>query len=190
MRCIHLFAAAAAVAVLPATATSAAPAAAPPAVSRAATAHTLIGFKYVPCHFGYAPGFAMGYHDHMSSSGGPGDDGANNSNNNNNNNIANNNNNHVTITLPPASRAATGGGGGRGGDGGAAFRRGYTHGRSFGIRFEARLAGDGVGDSPKARSAPAADASPAAALPTTTRVAGVQERAGWCWVKVQWQQPE
>jgi len=183
-----LFAAAAAVAGMLATTTSITPAAAVPAVSRAATGHTLTGFKYVPCHFGYAPGFAMGYHDHMSS-GGTGDDAANNNNNNaNNNNIANNNNNHVTITLPPVSRHASGGGGGGGDDGGAAYRRGYTHGRAFGIRFEARLAGDGVGDSAKGRAAPAADTAPAEALSTTARVAGVQERKGWCWVKVQWEQ--
>eukprot|EP00170_Pyropia_yezoensis_P005091 contig_20832_g5105 len=50
----------------------------------------LTAFKYVPCGYGYQPGFAMGYHDHIMTGGSGGSGGAANANANANNNNNNN----------------------------------------------------------------------------------------------------
>ncbi|GAB0494342.1 hypothetical protein MMPV_005634 [Pyropia vietnamensis] len=168
----------------------------------------LTAFKYVPCGYGYQPGFAMGYHDHIMTGGGgvagggTGGAASANTNTNANNNNVNNNNNHITIQLPPASRRAAS-------DGASAadrYRAGYAAGRAFGVHYDGRLAGAVADDDGEEDNNGAADADEAndsaggsggdnhddgasVRFPTSARVAGVVERRGWCWIKVAWTQP-
>lgn len=164
----------------------------------------LTAFKYVPCGYGYQPGFAMGYHDHiMTGGGGVAGGGAAATANTNNNNANNNvNNNHITIQMPPASRRAAAEAATPAAD---RYRAGYAAGRAFGVHYDGRLAGavpnDAGGDG--ANGADDADAADeggsrgggdgdgtSVRLPAAVvRAAGVVERRGWCWVKVAWTQP-
>lgn len=168
----------------------------------------LTAFKYVPCGYGYQPGFAMGYHDHIMTGGGSvagggvGGPSSANANTNANNNNVNNNNNHITIQMPPASRRAAP----DDAPAAARYRAGYAAGRAFGVHYDGRLAGSIAKDSGDEEENGAADADEAddsegsgggdvnddgasVRLPTAARVAGVAERRGWCWVKVAWTQP-